>query len=148
MNRAILQPTIFASGITLFLYAHNQNLSLGSYLAPIPFWILVGRPLGLLWNQKFLKEINRDIFPAEMKNYRELYLVSRRAMVYDIIFNHSIYNPMLSLIIIGYTHCARKLEEKVRGEEITSHSLGQILKETGIGLLQMRGMVSLTSIIS
>jgi len=51
MKKIFVDPIIFASGVSLFLYAHNQHLSLGAYLAPLPFWIAIGRPLGLFWNK-------------------------------------------------------------------------------------------------
>lgn len=108
MAKQILEPLIFASGISLFLYAHNSQLPLNAYVAPLPFWVLIGRPIGLVWNRSVLKELNRDVFPAEMRNYRELYLVSRRAIAYDLIFNHSIFHPAMALIIIAYTYSVRK----------------------------------------
>ena len=108
MLRKILSPLIFASGVSLLLYSHNQNLTLASYLAPFPFWALLGRPMGLFWNQHVLKELNRDVFPAEMKNYRELYLVSRRAIAYDLLFNHTIYNPLQAVLISMYSYAARQ----------------------------------------
>lgn len=147
MKRVLLEPLIFASGISLFLFAHNPKLSLGSYLAPLPFWIAIGRPLGLFWNKNVLKELNRDVFPPDMRNYRELYLVSKRALAYDIVFNHGIYNPLLSVLVLGYTCLARQLEEKYRGEGIKV-SVGDALKKSGWGLIQIRGLVSLASIIS
>ena len=153
MNRSILQPVLFASGVTLFLYTHTQELTPAAYLAPLPFWVLIGRPLGLLWNQKVLKEINREVFPPEMKNYREMYLVSKRAIAYDLMFNHAFYNPLLTLIIVGYSYSVRKAEEAVMGEKVAGEggkgrSLLGVLQETGVTLLQMRAMVSLTSVLS
>ena len=109
MSQKIIQPAIFASGISLFLLMHNQNLTLGSYLSPLPFWIIVGRPMGLMWNSSVLKELNKDIFPADMRNYRELYLVSNRAIAYDVMFNHCLYNPLQAMIIAAYTFYTRKL---------------------------------------
>ena len=70
MKRAIVQPLVFASGISLFLYAHNQQLTIASYIAPLPFWVAVGRPLGLFWNTNILKPLNKDVFPNDMVNYR------------------------------------------------------------------------------
>lgn len=55
MKRVILEPGIFASGISLFLLAHDQSLNWLNYLAPLPFWVAIGRPMGLFWNQKVLK---------------------------------------------------------------------------------------------
>ena len=110
MNQRIVQPALFASGISLFLYAHNDKFSLGSYLSPIPFWILIGRPLGLFWNTSVLKQINKDVLPPEMKNYRELYLVSRRAIAYDVMFNHCLFNPLQAFLIAGYAYFLRKQE--------------------------------------
>lgn len=115
MNK-IVQPLIFASGVSLFLFAHNQNLSIGSYIAPLPFWVIIGRPLGLHWNRNVLTHFNKDVFPAEMVNYRELYLVSQRAIAYDVMFNHLLFNPLQALIILGYTYTARKIEDTTRGE--------------------------------
>ncbi len=112
MKRNIIEPLVFASSVGIFLCAHNQNLTLASYVSPLPFWIIIGRPLGLLWNRKVLSELNKDVFPAEMKNYRELYLVSRRAITYDIMFNHCIYHPMFTTVLIGYTYACRKIEDK------------------------------------
>jgi len=109
MKAAILQPLIYGSGISLFLYAHNQQLTIGSYISPLPFWIFIGRPLGMFWNNNVLKELNKDIFPADMKNYRELYLVSRRAITYDIMFNHLIFHPLLSFIVIGYSYMTKRI---------------------------------------
>lgn len=148
MSRAILEPAVFASGIALFLYAHNPDLSIPSYLAPFPFWIAIGRPLGLLWNQSVLKELNRDVFPPEMKSYRELYLVSRRAIAYDLLFNHTIYNPTIALIILGYTYATKKAEEYAKDEQHNSRTFFDLLKTSGLKLLQMRALVSLASVIS
>jgi hypothetical protein len=148
MNKNLLEPLIFASGISLFLFGHNSDLSLGAYLAPFPFWVVVGRPLGLLWNRNVLKELNKDIFPAEMRNYRELYLVSKRALAYDVLFNHSVYNPLLATIIIGYTYSARRIEQRLRGEPDTIQPLSEIVKKIGLSLVKVRALVSLTSIIS
>jgi hypothetical protein len=103
--------------------------------------------MGLLWNKKVLKELNKDVFPADLRNYRELYLVSRRAIVYDLIFNHSIYNPLQAGLIILYTYYARKIEDRVRGEG-DSVSLRELLRDNGLKLLQMRGLVSLASVLS
>ena len=53
MNRvssAIVQPTIIATGASIFLYAYNQNLRPIDYFAHLPFWITVVRPLGLYWH--------------------------------------------------------------------------------------------------
>lgn len=148
MSRAILEPTVFASGIVLFLYAHKQDLSIPSYLAPFPFWVGIGRPLGLLWNQSVLKELNRDVFPPEMKSYKELYLVSRRAIAYDLLFNHIVFNPTLAIIILGYTYAAKKAEEYTKEEKPKSRTFLELLKVSGVKLLQMRVLVSLTSVIS
>jgi hypothetical protein len=83
-----------------------------------------------------------------MRNYRELYLVSRRALAYDLIFNHSLFHPLLATIIIGYTYSARKIDQKLRGEDLSSQSLLEILRKTGWSLVKIRALVSLTSVIS
>ena len=148
MNRNIIQPVIFASGVSLFLFTHNNNLSIPSYLAPFPFWIAIGRPLGLFWNQKVLKQLNKDVFPAQMRNYRQLYLVSQRALAYDIIFNHCIFNPLQALIVIGYTYTARKIEDAVNEDKTQRPTMLQVLKQTGLSLVQIRALVSVASILS
>jgi len=63
MKAKIVAPLAFASGISIFLLSHNQNLTLTSYLAPLPFWVAIGRPLGLAWNSKVLAQLNCDVFP-------------------------------------------------------------------------------------
>ena len=148
MAKQLLQPLIFASGISLFLYAHNQYLPVSAYIAPMPFWVLIGRPMGLFWNQKILKELNRDVFPPEMRNYRELYLTSRRAIAYDIIFNHSVFNPLMAATIITYTFLARKVDQQYRGEALSSRSLLDVVKDTAWSLMKIRALVSLASIMS
>jgi hypothetical protein len=55
MTKQLVEPLIFASGISLFLFAHNSQLPVSSYVAPLPFWVLIGRPLGLFWNRHVLK---------------------------------------------------------------------------------------------
>ena len=148
MSRILLQPAIFATGISLFLFGHNQALTPASYLSPLPFWVIIGRPLGLFWNTKVLSELNKEIFPASMKNYRELYLVSNRAIAYDLMFNHCLFNPLQALIISAYTYSIRRLESKVSGEQTEAPSLIDVLSRSGVGLLKMRAMVSLVSIMS
>lgn len=148
MKRALLEPAIFASGISLFLLAHDQSLTSYNYLAPLPFWVLVGRPMGLFWNQQVLRELNRDVFPADLRNYRELYLVSRRAIAYDLLFNHTIYNPMQMLIIMVYTYSFRRVEEGVKGEGGQNVTFWELLKSSGLKLLQIRVLVSLASVLS
>ena len=83
-----------------------------------------------------------------MKNYREMYLISKRALFYDVVFNHSIYNPLLAMIIIGYTYSTRKIEMKAKGENGTIKPFSEVLKIVGGNLLKVRALVSLTSIMS
>ena len=83
-----------------------------------------------------------------MRNYRELYLVSQRAIVYDVMFNHMLFNPLLALAVLGYTYTARKIEDTSAGEKIQRPTILQVMKETGVSLIQVRALVSLVSIVS
>lgn len=83
-----------------------------------------------------------------MKNYREMYLISKRALFYDVLFNHSIYNPFLAMVIIGYTYSARKIERKVKGENGNVKPFTEVMKDIGVSLVKVRTLVSLTSIMS
>lgn len=77
-----------------------------------------------------------------------MYLVSRRAIAYDLLLNHSIYNPVQALIIILYTYSFRKAQETLKGEPGRSASLWELLKGSALKLLQIRALVSLTSVLS
>jgi hypothetical protein len=47
-----------------------------------------------------------------MIHYRELYLVSKKALVYDILFNHLIFHSGMCLAILAYSFGVRKINDK------------------------------------
>lgn len=107
MNRissAIIQPTIVALGASIFLYSYNNELRYVDYFLHIPFWIGVVRPSGYYWQSVFLKEINKGVFPPEMKVYREMYLATKNAILYDVVLNHTLYHSLLTPLLISYMY--------------------------------------------
>jgi len=47
-----------------------------------------------------------------MKNYREMYLSSKNAILYDALFNHLVYHSGISVALIIYLYSFQKLGKK------------------------------------
>lgn len=62
--------------------------------------------------QKVLPKINDNQFPKEMKSYRELFLFSKKAVVYELVLNQIIFHSALGLTFLSYTFLTRKLFDK------------------------------------
>lgn len=109
ISSAIIQPTIIALGASIFLYSYNPKLRYVDYFLHLPFWVTVVRPTGLYWQSVFLKEINKGVFPPEMKVYREMYVASKNAILYDVVLNHTLYHSLLTPLLISYMYLVNQL---------------------------------------
>lgn len=62
--------------------------------------------------EKFLDKINAGQFPPEMVNYKEMFLSSRKAIVYELVLHQVGYHSMTGLVFLAYTYFAKQLYDK------------------------------------
>ncbi len=47
-----------------------------------------------------------------MKTYREMYLASKNAILYDVVLNHALYHSLLTPALIVYMYAAKTFVDK------------------------------------
>ena len=94
--------------------------------------------------QSFLNKINKGEFPDDMKSYKQLFLTSRKAIVYDFVLNQIVYHSALGFILILASYAARKLYDR----ETQAKNLGSILKNISIGFLKLRMLFTSVSYLT
>lgn len=93
-----------------------------------------------------------------MKVYREMYLASKNAILYDVVLNHTLYHSLLTTALISYMYGAKTFigntKEKKRNmsdhteKKLERNGLGAIFKESIVTLIQGRVLISCASILS
>lgn len=82
--------------------------------------------------QKFLKRINQGEFPPEMRSYREMFLSSRKAAVYELFLNQIGYHSLTGFAFLAYTYWMRTLydsqSERASFSTFLANSLGGFFK--------------------
>ena len=70
-----------------------------------------------------------------MHSYKEMILQSRKALVYELVLNQITYHSIACLLLLTYSYGCRTLWEK----ETKGKNLFEVLKESGVGLIKLRG---------
>lgn len=92
-----------------------------------------------------------------MKVYREMYVASKNAILYDIVLNHTLYHSLLTPLLLSYMYVANQFvkgskfdqrEGTIAQEKEKNNSLGQIMKDSALKLVQGRALISCVSILS
>lgn len=94
-------------------------------------------------------QINKRIavsigLPNDMQRFKELFLVSTRAVLLDLFQNQVVYHIGLAMFLYSYTYAVRKYVV----DRPPSQSALEILQKIGPELLRTRMLLAVTSIAS
>lgn len=71
-------------------------------------------------------------------------IISRKALIYEIFLNQIAYQSIVCLILFGYSYGTRSVWDR----EKRGRGMVEVLKESGLGLLKLRGLLGGISLLS